>query len=190
LPFLQEESIYDHLKPLDNRLFLDRYFPLYKYHGYADEFKEGLTLFLGGASNKKYTEFNGYEAKDKLWNSEFKQMRDTMKNETLIHPPHLIKEGFDILDGMIKDCQEEDIELVLIFTPQYKGFTDLQTQVDGLIQKFSALAKKENVHFINYVDEPLCSDTANFYNAMHLNKIGAEMFTKMLAEDLEKLNLN
>ena len=190
LPFLQEDFVYDALKPVDNKLYIDRYFPLYKYHGYVDEFKEGISLFFGMSSTKKYTEYRGYESKDKKWNTEFQQMKDTLKNDTLIHPNHLVKEGFEILERMISDCQERDIQLVLVFTPQYIGLTELQVQTDNIIKGFEELGMKSNVHFLNYAFDPICQDTTYFYNAMHLNKIGAEIYSKNLSNDLIRLNLN
>jgi len=189
LPFLHKEFVYDALEPVDNKLFIDRYFPLYKYHGYMDEFKEGISLFLGKSSSKKYTEYRGYESKDKKWNTEFQQMKDTLTNDTLIHPPKLVTEGFEILNEMITDCQSKNIQLVLIFTPQYKGLTELQVQTNSLISGFEELGKKENVHFLNYAFDPICNDTTYFYNAMHLNKLGAEIYSKNLSNDLKKLNL-
>ncbi len=184
LPFLSDNNIYDHLKLVDNRLFLDRYFPLYKYHGYMDEFKEGLRLYAGQSPSIKHTEYKGFEAKDKSWNREFKQMTDTLKRGYLLHPDELIEEGFEILDDMIKDCRKRNIQLVLVFTPQYSGFTDLQVQTDSLVMGFEQLGKESNVHFINYVYDPICSDTTYFYNAMHLNRKGATVFTEQLAKDL------
>jgi len=116
-------------------------------------------------------------------------MKDTLTNDTLIHPPKLVTEGFEILNEMITDCQSKNIQLVLIFTPQYKGLTELQVQTNSLISGFEELGKKENVHFLNYAFDPICNDTTYFYNAMHLNKLGAEIYSKNLSNDLKKLNL-
>lgn len=184
LPFLSEPTIYENLKEVDNRLFLDRYFPLYKYHGYISEFKEGIGLFLGRPSAYQYTEYKGYESKDKKFNNEFQQMKDNMTGNVLLHPEGLIEEGFEILYRMINDCEKRDIELVLAFTPQYFGLTELQTQADYLLVEFEKLGNIPNVHFINYVHHDICKDKTYFYNAMHLNKKGADIFTEMLVNDL------
>ena len=35
----------------------------------------------------------------------------------------------------------------------------------------------------------ICYDTTYFYNAMHLNKIGAEIFSDTLANDIKRLGI-
>lgn len=189
LPYLNEQSVYNSIGQLDKRLFLDRYFPLYKYHGYFDEFKEGMQLFVTGKSHSQYTEYKGYECKDKKFNHEFQAMKDTLTRDSFIHSPKLVEEGFVILNRMIEDCQEQDIPLLLIFTPQYDGLTQLQVQTKELVKGFEKLAEKENVYFLNYVWDDINKDQKYFYNAMHLNKTGAEKFTKQLAEDIKRLNI-
>ena len=42
---------------------------------------------------------------------------------------------------------------------------------------------------LNYTYDPISYDTNFFYNATHLNKTGAELFTRKLAHDIDSLQL-
>ncbi len=61
---------------------------------------------------------------------------------------------------------------------------------DEGMQIYHSFSKKYDIPFLDYSDDTsLTYDTAYFYNAMHLNKKGAELFTLKLANDIKEQNL-
>ena len=52
---------------------------------------------------------------------------------------------------------------------------------------FQKYANKYNIPILDYTDMDICYDTAFFYNSMHLNKKGANIFTDSLANDIKRL---
>ena len=44
-----------------------------------------------------------------------------------------------------------------------------------------------DAQILDYTHNPICYDTAYFYNAQHLNRKGAEKFSRILAHDLDSL---
>ena len=50
---------------------------------------------------------------------------------------------------------------------------------------FDNIAKKYDIPILNYTYDSLSYDTLYFYNAMHLNKMGAEIFSTKLARDID-----
>ena len=58
-----------------------------------------------------------------------------------------------------------------------------------LIENLTEVAKRHNVRFLRYDGISLGQTKANFYKYDHLNGQGAERFSRILAEDIKKLNL-
>jgi hypothetical protein len=51
------------------------------------------------------------------------------------------------------------------------------------------IAREQGVPFLDYSDHPISHDRANFYNASHLNRMGSEGFSRVLAHDLGRLGI-
>ena len=58
-----------------------------------------------------------------------------------------------------------------------------------MMTMFQNIADRNNIPFLDYSNDPICYDTSYFYNAMHLNARGADIFTAKLAHDLDSLNI-
>ena len=54
---------------------------------------------------------------------------------------------------------------------------------------YGTLATKHHLPILNYIDMPLCTDTTYFYNATHLNRQGAIIFTTCLAQDIDSMGV-
>ena len=51
---------------------------------------------------------------------------------------------------------------------------------------FQQIADQYNIPILNYQYDSLSYDTNYFYNRLHLNRKGAEKFSRQLANDLKK----
>ena len=45
------------------------------------------------------------------------------------------------------------------------------------------------IPILDYTHMSLCEDTSYFYNAMHLNKKGSDIFSDSLANDIKKMGI-
>ena len=54
---------------------------------------------------------------------------------------------------------------------------------------YKKIADKYGIPILDYMTMSLCKDTTYFYNAMHLNKKGSEIFSDSLAHDLKRLGI-
>ena len=52
---------------------------------------------------------------------------------------------------------------------------------------YQSLADRYGCQILNYTYDSISHDTLNFYNASHLNRRGAELFSTKLAHDLKEL---
>ena len=102
---------------------------------------------------------------------------------------HKEKEAIDLLDNFLSECQEDSISVIIIHSPfQREGFEKIQDH-DKMLELFKSIADRHNLPFLDYTDDPISYDTLNFYNAMHLNAHGADLFSAKLAHDLDSLGL-
>lgn len=80
----------------------------------------------------------------------------------------------------IKDCKEKGTKLIFMVSPQYKG--EKKQSYEAIIQ----LAKEENIPFFDhYNDNEISSNKKYFKDSMHLNKYGAEKYTKKIINEIK-----
>ncbi|GHV09600.1 hypothetical protein FACS1894162_0470 [Bacteroidia bacterium] len=79
--------------------------------------------------------------------------------------------------------------LLLLTKIKQQKATEFTKNWDGEMQVYHGFAEKYDIPFLDYTHDPICYDTTYFYNAMHLNKKGAELFSLKLANDIKEQNL-
>jgi len=92
----------------------------------------------------------------------------------------------DLFDTFLVECKEKEIEVILVYTPEYlegQSFVKNRTEIITLFENFSEIHK---VPFLDYSGNEICTKKEYFYNASHLNKTGAELFTNILINDLSE----
>ena len=67
----------------------------------------------------------------------------------------------------------------------YYELQQLIPEKDSVDTILKNLAVQNNVQFWNYSNDTLSYDKKYFYNSMHLNTKGAEIFSKTLAKNIE-----
>lgn len=126
--------------------------------------------------------YKGFLSKDSKWDDNNLSSTDTVnyKRDTA---------AIDLLNNFITDCKKDTISIILIHSPFYReGFEKIQNNQE-MLDLFQNIADRNNIPFLDYSIDPICYDTSYFYNAMHLNARGADIFTAKLAHDLDSLNL-
>ncbi|MBC7388468.1 MAG: hypothetical protein H7329_04595, partial [Opitutaceae bacterium] len=95
------------------------------------------------------------------------------------------KEAVAVLQNMITSIKEKNIEVILIFPPEYVAIRPFIKNREQIMGIFKALAKNNNIEFWDYSDHPMCSQKKNFYNSEHLKGSAAIEFSKSFAYDLK-----
>jgi len=93
-------------------------------------------------------------------------------------------------EGFIKDCIDRNIELILVYTPEFHIHQKYVSNRAEILGTFSRLAEKYNLAFFDYSSDSLCYDTRNFYNYLHLNETGARQFSQSFAHDIKSIVKN
>ena len=95
-----------------------------------------------------------------------------------------------VFDDYLARAKAEGITVVLVFTPQYIGATEKTTNQAYMHEYYNRFARKYDFPIVDYTYMDISYDTAYFYNAMHLNRKGAEIFSDSLANALKRLRGN
>jgi hypothetical protein len=127
-------------------------------------------------SNKKHR-VRGYEGQERTWNRDFENAKKKMRSYDIIIDEDL-KQRFA---NYLKACKANAIEVVLVYAPVYiEGQEFIQNEAI-LKETYSSFAKACDFKFLDFTNDEICYEKAYFYNTRHLNKVGAELFTKKLA---------
>jgi hypothetical protein len=183
LPYLNDSSMWSITqRSADPFSLLDRYFPLYKYNNEFPLIKEGLLSYFG--KGVKSTKYKGYEGKVKPWDSSFHNfIKDNPKGKVWAISPEAVKFFREYLGF----CKANDIKVILVYPPAFIQSLDYVTNKEEILNVYKTLSAEYNVPFYNYMFDSLNYSRNNFYNSMHLNKRGSEIFSRKLAAQLKEV---
>ncbi|GGG28041.1 hypothetical protein GCM10011344_31060 [Dokdonia pacifica] len=144
--------------------------PFYRYLGDVDLYKK---LF----NESHVYRVKGYRAFDK----EFENGKNT-SIEIKVYA-----EVVASFKKFIEELKEEDIGLTLVIAPFYIEGQDRVTNRREHLEVISSISKEYGIPLLDYTQDSLSFDKNLFYNNMHLNKTGAELFSTRLALDLKSI---
>jgi len=153
--------------------FGDKYIPMYRYHGYNPE----MFVHRYPRSLRK-----GYSERNYKWDGRAYNLQKAIvfkSSDTTLC----------MFDRYLRKAKEEDVQVIFVYAPLYYGATEKIINIDEMYSLYQSLADKYEIPILDYSDMWICHDTTYFYNAMHLNKTGAEIFTDSLANDIKRLGV-
>lgn len=112
-------------------------------------------------------------------------------NGEMAYQPHLGKDGVEIpkadslklkyMEKLIHDCKQNGTQLIFVTSPIYFGLWN--TSFDWLNQ----VCEENNIDYYNhYFDTVFYKKTTLFTDSYHLNKQGAETFSRLLSHEIKK----
>ena len=179
LPYLcSDNTLYKEIADREGFSWADRWLPLVRYAGYHNIIRKGLDFRTVRPYDSHY---KGYIAHDASWDDMIFAQIDTIGFS--VNPG-----AVEIFDRYLHQCREEGIEVVLVFAPFYIGATEkMGSAIDSMFAFYQQFSDCYNYPILNYTYDSISYDTLNFYNASHLNRRGAELFSNKLAHDLKNL---
>ena len=151
--------------------FQEKYLPLYRYRGYD------LWLQSNPRSLTK-----GYRPIDRRWDGSLFAKVDSIPFDC---NPVVV----EMFDEYLARNKAEGIKIVFVYSPIYIGVTEKMTNLEEMYEAYQRFADKYDIPILDYTYMDICYDTTCFYNAHHLNKKGAEIFSDSLANDIKKLGI-
>tara|TARA_B110000971_G_scaffold221949_1_gene271808 strand:- start:12618 stop:13556 length:939 start_codon:yes stop_codon:yes gene_type:complete len=149
--------------------------PLIRYYGNFSVLKEVLL-----SSSNSTNRVKGFEAHAKKWNSDllnakkkYKSLKVKIDTTTL----NLFKE-------FVKKNKAEEIEVILVYSPEYIEGQEFISNRDSIINLYKKISDENKISFIDFSNDSISYKKEYFYNATHLNKKGANLFTQKLIDTL------
>lgn len=156
--------------------------PLYRYFGEFEAVKSGLKYCIQPDDRFRY---RGYKGRDEEWNSDL----DKAKAEIGTYTVNLDSLSVELFEEFLVQTKADSIPVVLVYTPEYiegQGFVSNRKEIMKMYQDYS---EEYDVPFLDYSQDSISYHKEFFYNTMHMNRKGSELFTEKLAKDLIKYEL-
>ena len=179
-PYFWDKSIRDTFFPVEPFTVWEKYLPMYRFlHVNARSDMPGLSVFLPDGTK---TLTKGYKGEELSWNGRALSAVDSI--------PFLVN---DTTARMFKDylaeVKADGIKMVFVFSPLYIEATKKISGMKDVYAYFQKIASEYDIPILDYTYMGLCNDTTYFYNGMHLNKRGSDIFSDSLACDIKRLGV-
>jgi hypothetical protein len=183
-PYINIDIVRQMTKLYNGFTFIDYHVPLLRYSGMPIEVLDGiLSLFnLHIAPSNLY---KGYLEQDIPWDGTFEKFKESYKRGV---ESKLDTTTCKLFEDYIKRCKEKNIQLFLVYPPLFYESIPYDINRKTMLDYFNKVSLKYSVPFLDYSYDELSFNKGNFYNSQHLNKIGAELFTKKLCIDIKERN--
>ena len=178
-PYFSDQTFRKEISCWEPVNFLEKYLPAYRFKGSAILIAKWLTLNRTSLGPRMvFTK--GYFGFEKKWDGTElrKQNEIDYKQDTT---------ALRIFDQFLASVRKDSIKVIFVYAPLYIEATKKIRNIEGMYQMYDSIARKYNIPILDYTYAPISYDTVYFYNATHLNKRGAELFSAQLAHDIDSL---
>lgn len=134
---------------------------------------------LKARTSKEVTDMNGYRPLAENLDTNFEGKIVDNKVEDFV-PAEMAKKYLDVI---VNRCKEKNIRLVLTLSPVLV----MNKQESGFEIWLQQYCSKHQLQFLDYArDKDFFDHPEWFYDMSHLNKVGAEIFTRKLVSELKR----
>ena len=130
-------------------------------------------------------ETKGFQKLSGPFNS--KALNQILQGDSLIgkNEPAMV----ELFDCYLNHCKQNNIYVILVFSPQYYKVTDFTTRKKEILDIYNSVSGKYNFSFLDYSTDSMCYDTIFFHDAGHMNYKGSTIFSIKLAHDIDSIRL-
>lgn len=182
-PYLNDSLVKQVTNKLNGFSFIDHHLPFIRYSGFSVEIFNGISNYFGvKLPTDKSFRYNGYIPHNKNWDNSFDSFKEKYPDGQIFNIDSSI---VSLFNNYISDCLRDNINIILVYPPSYHKSHKYIKNQDEIILLFESIANKNQVPFLNYSEDELSYSEQYFYNSQHLNKNGAELFTKKMCLDIK-----
>jgi len=176
-PYFWDKAIRDEFYSSEPISIWEKYIPFYRYcHNFDNETIHDIVC------NTTPQLIKGYQGQERVWDgSKYGKVQSIrfLPNDTTLM----------MFDDYLSRAKIEGIKIIFVYTPLYIGATRKIENLKEMHILYQKLADKYSIPILDYTYMGICYDTIYFYNAMHLTKTGAEIFSDSLANDIRRLGI-
>lgn len=173
-PYLWDAYTRNEIMKIEPFSWMEKYIPLYRYITYNGIYN---ILKESWVDDELYKGYRGWDA---VWDgTSFEEINEITFN--------VDDRTLEMFNDFLSECKAEGIQVVFCYAPIYSGVLEKMSNVQDMYDTYQEIAECHNISILDYTNSFPCGNTTYFYNAMHLNKYGAELFSRQLALDLKKM---
>ena len=179
-PYFFDDSLIIDIYKYESFGFWEKVLPVYRYFGYPDLMQKAIMPYYKYISDGNMQ--RGYYGKDFSWDGSAlaKQGKIIYSQDSL---------ALHLFDEYLAKAYSEGVKVIFVYAPSYIAATEKIKNIEGMYEMYDSIARKYNIPILDYNYAPISYDTTYFYNAIHLNKKGAEFFSTILAHDIDSLGI-
>ena len=183
VPYIKDPEMYQTLKNISPDFVKGRYVPLYGYVVQDMNFAWilGIKNLMGLSPVENH--FDGFAPQTKRWTGDFQSFKANNPNGVsfAIEP-----KGMQVVEQLIRLCQDNGIQLIFVYSPEYAEMQSLETNRKQIFAEFHSLSAHYHVPVWDYSGWKYAGDRDLFYNSQHLNSDGAALFSADVAARLKE----
>lgn len=181
LPYmLWNYNIWNYTKSYPGFSFMHHTLPLLRYFGKGTAIRKAFSVAFEKNTGRPL-KHKGYRSTDKPWDKDMEQARLKRGLYTIKNNP----ESIQLFNRFLQECSRNKINVTLVYPPEYFEEKNDVANREDTFKILKSMASKYNVPFLDYSKDTLCLKKEYFYNALHLNKRGVNLFSAILAHDLK-----
>lgn len=183
LPYLLwNDTMKEYLSKMKGFDFFDFRLPLLRYYGKTDAFKVIFKRLLA-PDNNPVERIKGYKGYERTWNNDFDKAKKTMKS----YKATIDTTTYDVFYNYLSKLKEQGIVVILTYPPAYFESHNFVENRAEIIQIYQQLSNQLTIPFLDFSNDSLGHSKDYFYNATHLNKKGAELYTRKLVSAIRQI---
>lgn len=142
------------------------------------------TLLVGIKNLQLETKrYNGFISSDAPWDDTELMKRLQSAPGNVVVDSSAIKSFCNNL----KSLQKNNVRLMLYYAPEHQSSFPMYKNREEILALYQRIAQQLHIPFINYAQGEIILHKEYYYNANHLNRIGADMFSNMILTDILQL---
>ena len=175
VPYLHDLYLWRLCHKQEDFSFADFVLPSWRYMGQRTLIRN--ILFPTEGSEYDTPLYKGFRSYDRKWSGRGLRQQTSV---SYTKDTAIIRQFRDFL----AECRRDSISVVLVTSPFYIGGTRKMADSTGMHAMFAQIANEFNIPYLDYTYDDISYDTSYFYNTMHLNKVGADLFSEKVARDI------
>jgi len=189
LPFINNPDVNNLLSKYDKKFKKLHYFPLLKYNLNLNFLRLGIVSNFYQKDIENLSTYNGFCPKNTPFKIDYhnlKKLDDISKKKAEINS---YKSELKEIVKFYKSKVDPETQIVFVWAPEHKlRQQEKYKKINApIIQELVEIDKEnENIHFVNMSNHELLNSNEYFYDTFHLNKNGAQIFSTILSNKINK----
>lgn len=182
-PYISDSLVRPYLD-LYGFTWAEKYIPMYRYRGDYKLMSIGLCELLHIRHDRKGNYYKGYANDNMEWSG--RNLQYVLSQGKIMGQCE--QEAVELLERFLQETTNEGIPVIFVYAPLYKGLKD-NLDEENARAAYQDLSQRYGIPLLDFSEIEFCTDTSYFMNGHHVNRKGAEHFSKTLAFAIDSLGV-